>query len=334
MNRKEFKKNWESNLENYLSRKSVNDSIERINGYTRCNKYGIPARHGYIINKTEGECDLNIIKQYNILCHQDDFDKLIDKIHQGARHLNSSQVMCYNFFRNLMKKEIVYDKTLGWRGFASSKLVDFMKEKCGITISENAECFFEYKDRTTQKSFKEDTPTGRGENSQFDFFISENETQIYFEIKYTESNFSPWTLPKNKSTKSIDNHGTYLKEGYRKLIDASPNLTQDCKKRFLEEIDKYADTKIDFNKSYQLFRNVLKADDQNRYSIFIFPYENKHLNDQFELFKTNNLIPDNNHIIRLYWEDLSDFMSPEFKEKYISFLKLFPVTDERAELGH
>ena len=59
MNRKEFKKNWESNLENYLSRKSVNDSIERINGYTRCNKYGIPARHGYIINKTEGECDLN-----------------------------------------------------------------------------------------------------------------------------------------------------------------------------------------------------------------------------------------------------------------------------------
>lgn len=306
MNRKEFKKNWESNLENYLSRKSVNDSIERINGYTRCNKYGIPARHGYIINKTEGECNLNIIKQYNILCHPDDFEKLIGKVHQGARHLNSSQVMCYNFFRNLMKEEIA-DGALGWHGFASSKLVDFMKEKCEITISENAECFFEYEEKS--------------EKSQFDFFISdsENETQIYFEIKYTESDFGPWTPP--KSTKSIDNHGIYLKGGYRELIDASPNLTQDCKKRFLEEIDKYADPKIDFNKSYQLFRNVLKADDQNRYSIFIFPYENKHLNDQFELFKTNNLIPDNNHIIRLYWEDLSDYMTDEFYEKYISFLK-------------
>lgn len=307
MNRIEFKKNWESNLENYLSRKSVNDSIERINGYTQCNKYGIPARHGYIINKTEGECNLNIIKQYNILCHPDDFEKLIGKVHQGARHLNSSQVMCYNFFRNLMKKEIVFDKTLGWRGFALLKLVDFMKEKCGIPISENAECFFEYEEK--------------GEKSQFDFFISdsENETQIYFEIKYTESDFGPWTPP--KSIKSIDNHGIYLKEGYKKLIDASPNLTQDCKKRFLEEIDKYADPKIDFNKSHQLFRNVLKADNQNRYSIFIFPYENKHLNDQFELFKTNNLIPDNNHIIRLYWEDLSDYMTDEFYEKYISFLK-------------
>ena len=297
-----FAKRCKEHLGCYLNEKYP----ERINGLYSGKEYK------HIIKILENETKEYVIKNYNLLCYEDDFEKLINSVHKYAHHLNSSQVMCYNFFRNLMKKEIVFDKTLRWHGFASSKLVDFMKDKCGITISENAECFFEYEEK--------------GERSQFDFFISdsENETQIYFEIKYTEPNFGPWTLPKNKSTKSIDNHGIYLKEGYRKLIDASPNLTQDCKKKFLEKIDKYADPKIDFNKSYQLFRNVLKADDQNRYSIFIFPYENKHLNDQFESFKTNNLIPDNNHIIRLYWEDLSDYMTDEFYEKYISFFKTLP----------
>ena len=291
-----FAKRCKEHLGCYLNEKYP----DRINGLYNGKEYK------HIIKILENEDKKYVIKIYNLLCYNDDFEKLIKSVHRDAHHLNSSQVMCYNFFRNLMKEEIA-DGALGWHGFASSKLVDFMKEKCGITISENAECFFEYEEK--------------GEKSQFDFFISdsENETQIYFEIKYTESDFGPWTPP--KSTKSIDNHGIYLKGGYRELIDASPNLTQDCKKRFLEEIDKYADPKIDFNKSYQLFRNVLKADDQNRYSIFIFPYENKHLNDQFELFKTNNLIPDNNHIIRLYWEDLSDYMTDEFYEKYISFLK-------------
>lgn len=330
MNRKEFKKNWESNLENYLSRKSVNDSIERINGYTRCNKYGIPARHGYIINKTEGECDLNIIKQYNILCHPDDFEKLIGKVHQGARHLNSSQVMCYNFFRNLMKEEIA-DGALGWHGFASSKLVDFMKEKCGITISENAECFFEYEDKTTQQQFKEFTSTGRGERSQFDFFISdsENETQIYFEIKYTESDFGRWAP--GKSIESTRNHGIYLEKGYKPLIEHSPLLTSTCKKKILTEVE-YTNPDNKFNRFYQLFRNALRADEKNKYTIFIFPAANLGVKKEFELFETC-LTSCHDHIISLLWENLSDYMTDEFYEKYISFLKLFPVTDERTELG-
>ena len=217
-----------------------------------------------------------------------------------------------------MKKEIA-DGALGWHGFASSKLVDFMKEKCGITISENAECFFEYEDKTTQQQFKELTSTGRGERSQFDFFISdsENETQIYFEIKYTESDFGRWAP--GESIESTRNHGIYLGKGYKPLIEHSPFLTSTCKKKILTEVE-YTNPDNEFNRFYQLLRNALRADEKNKYTIFIFPAANLGVKKEFELFETC-LTSCHDHIIPLLWENLSDYMTDEFYEKYISFLK-------------
>ena len=61
-------------------------------------------------------------------------DMLSDS-HTYAHHLNSSQILCYNFFRPLIDKN----------GGATQELVDRLSEQ-GIPIEKGAKCTFEYTD--------------------------------------------------------------------------------------------------------------------------------------------------------------------------------------------
>lgn len=305
-----FHEKWEKGLTEYLRK----EDETRVFGFTQRHNNGEPARHGYIIDLREGDTDAEVISKFNVLFGKDDFERLIGKPHKYARHLNSSQVLCYNFFRPMMT---IADKSR-W-GYANEIMVKFVKESIGISISEKARCQFEHEDAETKKAFKEVAIyKGKGENSQFDFFINDGEIRIYFEIKYTESSFGSWSNH-DISEHSIMNHCAYVERGYKGLLDRSPFFTQECKDiiRSFKE-DEFVNPGNPFNRQYQLFRNALKAD-MTTYTVFIYPDANPGPKREFEAFKSN-LVDGQNHIIALRWEDLTSYMKSEFVEKYIKFL--------------
>ena len=312
MTKKEFHEKWENGLEGYLKKHHPT----RVNGSTRKSK-GEPVKHGYIIDLKEGESDVDVISKYNVLYGQEDFGHLIGKPHSFARHMNSSQVMCYNFFRPMMTE--IEPKSR--RRYVNSQMVRFVKESIGITLSENALCQFEHEDSKTKKIFKEYAKCkGKGEDSQFDFYIQDGEKEFYFEIKYTEDTFGGWPASKKTSLKSIANHCAYIEKGYKGLLKNSRFFTKDCKDSILSySEEEFSNPQNPFNKQYQLFRNAFKAA-ENKYAIFIFPNANPGLKREFEAFKSN-LIDGQDHIIALQWEDLTSFMRSEFKEKYIKIFE-------------
>ena len=242
---------------------------------------------------------------------------LYRKPHPCAHHMNSSQVVCYEFFRPMM----TVDANNYNFGYDGKRLVELVKETIGVSISEGAKCFFEYEDKDTRERFKtlsKDNP--KGEKSQFYFFIEDGKTEIFFEIKYTEQSFGGWTRTKKTSQKSINNHCAYVEKGYKLMLLNSPFITQDFKDEMLSIKDsEFSNPKISFNKYYQLFRNALKADN-TKYSIFIFPAANPGPQKEFDDFN-KYLVKDQNHIIILYWECLTTYMSEAFCAKFIQGLK-------------
>lgn len=119
--------------------------------------------YGHILDISKSE-----IEEYNFLSDMK-FDLLPEeKIHMYAHHLNSSQVLCYNYFRPILND----DRT------PKQELIDILKDK-HIAISKNAICTFEYK-----------SPNYEEQGTVFDFHIKDEDVEIFFEIKYTEDGFS------------------------------------------------------------------------------------------------------------------------------------------------
>lgn len=242
---------------------------------------------------------------------------LFTKPHRDAHHLNSSQVLCYEFFRPMM--------TVGNPGVkcgqANKQLVNFVKEALGVIITENAVCQFEYEDKRTQKNFKQFVQgKGNGEKSSFDFHIQDGNMEIYFEIKYTERSFGGWRKAKRTSDEETANHCVYIQKGYKPMLERNLYFKLECKENIalIKEAD-FSDSKQLFNKHYQLFRNSLKAD-KSTYSVLIYPNANPGPKNEYESFKVN-LIDGQDHIVALKWEDLTSYMSPQFFEKFIRILE-------------
>ena len=60
-----------------------------------------------------------------------------------------------------------------------------------------------------------------------------------------------------------------------------------------------------FINDYQLFRNVIRVTDKNKFSIFIFPEKNKNIKNSFENFKKRYISEEySDNVKALYWEDL------------------------------
>ena len=113
-------------------------------------------------------------------------------LHPNAHHLNSSQVMCYNFFRPLISN----------KENPTRKLFEIFQSVCQkLEYDENAIVKFEYIER--------------GENTNFDFILHTKSIKIYCEIKYTEPDFGI------KCESKRDNH---FQNQYADMVDKCSHL--------------------------------------------------------------------------------------------------------------
>lgn len=187
------------------------------------------------------------------------------KLHTNFLHLNSSQAMCINFFYPLIlsKKLELITSILGIEGNVDYDSVAFEKES---TVEKR-------KERKTN----------------FDFYLkinsgSKNETQIFFEIKYTEEGFG-----KAKNDKGhIDKYNRTYKDALDKTI-------------WIENIFKAMPS---FFEHYQIMRNLLAIDDKS-YVVFIYTEDNDAIRKAAEEAKTSIVTPaGKKHLINKTWDKL------------------------------
>ena len=145
------------------------------------------------------------------------------------------------------------------------------------------------------------------ENTNFDFYIEQPESDIklFFEVKYTEYGFG--------SCKKDDEHKLKFDSVYTKMI-------ADC-----ACLKKEPHFDADWCKYYQLFRNILRITRTNwekEYVVFLFPEENSIAKRQFESFKNEYINEEfNEHVMGIYWEQLTESMKAEFREKFFFYIK-------------
>lgn len=156
--------------------------------------------------------------------------------HSGAHHLNSSQIMCINFFAPLLRDA---------EGLCILK--EIIKKETQIKFSEDA--------NIVKACFEYEPDEKEGTNFDFYMELSTGE-RILFEIKYTESGFGSIHKDKNNPNKYNDK--------WNKIYDQQTN-----KSLYLKGIGK-----DDFYTNYQIWRNVSYIENDSDYVVFLFSYLN------------------------------------------------------------
>lgn len=205
--------------------------------------------------------------------------------HMYAHHLNSSQVVCYEFFRPYLCSD----------GRINDSMLEFL-DKIEVPSKEDftsAEAKFEWVPDPEEKT-------------NFDFFINaEGQSKsIYFEIKYTEQGFGKCVCDSK--------HKEKFDKIYKKMIQDCACLKTPTDIEFSE-----------FSENYQLFRNVLrinKTNEKNAYVVFLFPKENKAAVDHYNAFFEKFINPQFKGQVKcVYWEDLTKYMSERFRNKFFFY---------------
>lgn len=289
--RKTTSKNFKDSVLCHLSTYKKDKLAIQECGIYRYNGENIPKEH--ILPIPKGESKEKVVKEYNVLSCLKDKEFLIERkdLHHFAHHLNSSQMMCYNFFRPYIE--------LDEKGKArpNKDLIKLLGDcKLDIKTCNDAECQFEY---VQGDEYKE-------EGTNFDFYLRSGETEVFFEIKYTEEGFG--------KCKNDEKHEEKFKKVYQGLIgncDAIKNPV-----RFDDEFRKY----------YQLFRNSIRAKDKNKYVVFIYDENNNCCKKQLKKFRENYITDKYKiHIIGITWQELTNKIETkhieEFKGKYLSYPK-------------
>ena len=183
------------------------------------------------------------------------------KLHPNFHHLNSSQAMCINFFYPLILKnklDLILP-ILGIGGNVEYNRVEFEKESA---VEKNNE-----------------------RKTNFDFYLKTEEgTQIFFEIKYTEEGFG--------KAKNDEAH----RDKYNRTYKAALN-----KSTWIKDIFK---TMLSFFDHYQIMRNLLVIDNKS-YVVFIYPKDNDVISKAAEEAKTSIVTQaGRKHLITINWETL------------------------------
>ena len=217
-----------------------------------------------------------------------------------AHHLNSSQMMCMNFFYPLMiedRLDIILkaiNNKIKW-----GKPVALFEYNSPMEIAKAAEL-------GKQELF--------GEPTNFDFFITtSNGYRIYFEIKYKEDGFG---TPKKENE-------CYPQKYYDKY-EVYKSLIPSCFK------DEYKDNAEDFIDHYQLMRNLIHLQSSNDFIVYLVPEMNPIIDKAKEIKNVLNALQDN--CIVFGWnqlfacvekkvkdnDKLKDYYA-DFKKKYLFF---------------
>jgi hypothetical protein len=243
-------------------------------------KYILPIEHNNTTSK------LDAIKKYHAFTNDVEIDNSLpqEEIHRFAHHLNSSQMLCYNYFRLHTDEKLILKE----------EMRDRLKDKLGIKLSKSAICKFEYKDNVE-------------EGTSFDFYITDGEKEIFFEIKYTEQEFS--------HADNDERHRTKFDEIYSELLKKNRACNPQLK---FEDIRLY----------YQLFRNAIRVTDDKKYVVFIYPKGNSACDNQYNRFAgitKRKGEPDcltgelKDNVKRIYWEELiTKDSDSELFEKYFA----------------
>ncbi|MBR5735833.1 MAG: hypothetical protein IKX60_03455 [Bacteroidales bacterium] len=220
--------------------------------------------------------------------------ELFPSPHKYAHHLNSSQVVCYEFFK---------------------PYVDYIAEKsCTKTKPEVPHLLVKmgFEGAFAQQFFpgfaEFEWIPDKTENTNFDFYLhsSNSNKKIYFEIKYTEQGFG--------TCRNDEEHKIKFDTIYKEMIEKCACLLK--KPTVFDE---------EWRKNYQLFRNVLRITNnnwENEYVVFLFPKMNKAAKAHFERFKVEYINPAfDEHIKEVFWEDLTDteYMSNKFRQKFFFY---------------
>ena len=215
-----------------------------------------------------------------------------NKLHPDAHHMNSSQIMCYNFFRPLLKE---YNKNK--KDYKpSDELVDLVGKIIDTPLeNKNSSCKFEYIQPNT-------------DTTNFDFYLKCSDVEVFFEIKYTEKEFA-------KKKVTPDSELQYEKV-YKPMISKAEHIFKDK-----------TISASDFLKNFQLLRNAIRAIDNNKYVVFICPRAHDNLVNQYNKFKEQFLSPKGEEHVKLVtWESLLTaaenilISQGEFCKRYISIL--------------
>lgn len=163
------------------------------------------------------------------------------KFHEGAAHLNSSQVLCINFFNRFFENE------------QSEELLLQILRDAGLDIS-NGE---KIKDATLE--YEPD----RKERTNFDFFLKlTSGRHISFEAKYTESEFAGISPDR----KHPEKYAEKWKDVYLPMVQKCPYLSEHCDENL-------------FYKHYQIHRNIVYAQ-ANDIVVFLTPRLNHALDEE------------------------------------------------------
>lgn len=240
-----------------------------------------------------------LVNKYALLSRVKQIEQIDYKsfhLHPYAHHMNSSQIMCYNFFRPMMDE---FDGKIKMYK-AKECLVKLIDEKIGEKLDSHvAVCNFEHVDDSK-------------ENTNFDFYFKKGDTEVFFEIKYTEKAFA------KKVSRSSKNPHKQYEQVYMPMIDEAKDIFIDG--TIIEEA---------FNmKYYQLGRNAIRATTKNKHVFFVCSKEREDLIKQFEQFTEECLTEEGKHRVRLiYWEELVKEAQSlginvdDFNKRYLDFLK-------------
>lgn len=214
----------------------------------------------------------------------------IKELHTYANHLNSSQILCYNFFGKLLainesSKRIVEINP------EMKKWLDTYLPSVPM-LFDDAHCEFE-------------AVINRQEGTSFDFIAYDDNTEIRFEIKFTEYGFGK--AEKDRKSKSGISHHQKFIEIYQQKVNNSA-------------VVRNPDNEDDFFRNYQLFRNAISGNRCGKhreiYNVFIYPSWNKKCAKEFKNFMDNYVV-DKTRIFSLVWDKIVPQNMTGFKEKYL-----------------
>lgn len=245
--------------------------------------------HKHILEIPEGKTQKDIVIESNLLGKAKEtsfFDNI--KLHPDAHHLNSSQIMCYNFFRPLISD----NKT------PLPVLISILRKWCPkLEYQTPLCCEFEFQEK--------------GERTNFDFYLKCGEVKVYCEIKYTETNFSEKGGGKNPHKQYLSIYEPMINESQELWTD---NVTEEAVMEQHFQLFRNAIRAKDKN-NYVLYICPKDREDlEESFNCFKSKYLNKNI-DRIKYVYWENLIK----IAELNHLDMTSFV-----DKYFGYKKANP----------